>query len=153
MFSEWQGQSRAVQIYEFNAYFPPAHQQCRIMQTSTIGHVFGLDFKDNRPKDIVELFHDPCKKTIEENTAKNRIVEHFQELAQEADYLALWLDCDREGENICFEVISLCETIQKENIYRAQFSALTEPELKGAFNNLGRPDKLQAQSVDARQDA
>jgi len=35
------GQSRAVQIYEFNAYFPPAHQQCRIMQTSTIGHVFG----------------------------------------------------------------------------------------------------------------
>jgi hypothetical protein len=35
---------------------------------------------------------------------------------------------------------------------RAQFSALTEPELKGAFNNLGRPDKLQAQSVDARQD-
>ncbi|CAK9071692.1 unnamed protein product [Durusdinium trenchii] len=146
------GQSRAVQIYEFNSYFPPAHQQCRIMQTSTIGHVFGLDFKDNRPKDIADLFHDPCKKTIEDNTAKNRIVEHFQELAAEADYLALWLDCDKEGENICFEVISLCENIPKENIYRAQFSALTEPELKGAFNNLGRPDKLQAQSVDARQE-
>eukprot|EP00913_Durusdinium_trenchii_P013683 g12848.t1 len=97
------GQSRAVQIYEFNSYFPPAHQQY--------------------------------------NTAKNRIVEHFQELAAEADYLALWLDCDKEGENICFEVISLCENIPKENIYRAQFSALTEPELKGAFNNLGRPDK------------
>ena len=28
--------------------------------------------------------------------AKNRIVEHFQELAAEADYLALWLDCDKE---------------------------------------------------------
>ena len=28
----------------------------------------GLDFKDNRPKDIADLFHDPCKKTIEDNT-------------------------------------------------------------------------------------
>ena len=54
-------------------------------------------------------------------------------------------------------------------MFRAQFSALTEPELKGveiefnknntevqllsgAFNNLGRPDKLQAQSVDVRQE-
>ncbi|CAJ1376130.1 unnamed protein product [Effrenium voratum] len=146
------GQSRAVQIYEFNSWFPPAHQQCRIMQTSTIGHVFGLDFKDNRPKDIVDLFQDPCKKTIEDNTAKNRIVEHFQELAAEADYLALWLDCDKEGENICFEVISLCENVPVDNIYRAQFSALTEPELKGAYNNLGRPDKLAAQAVDARQE-
>ena len=28
----------------------------------------GLDFKDNRPKDIADLFHDPCKKTIEDGT-------------------------------------------------------------------------------------
>ncbi|CAE7662498.1 TOP3B [Symbiodinium sp. CCMP2592] len=147
--SSRRGQSRAVQIYEFNSWFPPAHQQCRIMQTSTIGHVFGLDFKENRPKDIAELFHDPCKKTIEDGTAKNRIVEHFQELAAEADYLALWLDCDKEGENICFEVISLCAGHRPHGDPKAQFSALTEPELRGAYNNLGRPDKLAAQAVDA----
>ena len=33
-----QGQSRAVQIYEFNSWFPPAHQQCRIMQATECGN-------------------------------------------------------------------------------------------------------------------
>ena len=63
----------------------------------------------------------------------------LQELAQEAEYLALWLDCDREGENIGFEVISLCqEWVPYDNVYRAKFSALTAPELVNAYNNLDR---------------
>ena len=90
---------------------------------------------------------------MEDTTKKLRIVEHLQELAQEAEYLALWLDCDREGENIGFEVISLCqEWIQYDNVYRAKFSALTAPELVSAYNNLDRPDKYAAMSVDARQE-
>ncbi|CAE6936958.1 TOP3B, partial [Symbiodinium sp. CCMP2456] len=157
------GQSRAVQIFEFVTWFPPAQQKCRILQTSTIGHIFGLDFEDGRPPDLADLFYANVKKTVEGAVAKNRIVEHIQELASEAEYLALWLDCDREGENICYEVTSLCSTIPEEmllwlhsvgleNVYRAHFSALTQPEIKTAFKTLGRPDKQLAMAVDARQE-
>ena len=74
--------------------------------------------------------------------------------AKNADYLVLWLDCDKEGENICFEVIDAVKGSMKiqspNNILRAKFSSITDKDIRLAMSNLGKPDENQSKSVDAR---
>ena len=75
------------------------------------------------------------------------------------DFLVLWLDNDREGENICFEVIDICERVMNQipkgfdrNIYRARFSSLVKQDLRDAFYNIHEePNYNESLSVDARQ--
>ena len=51
----------------------------------------------------------------------------LEQEARRCQWLVLWLDCDREGENIAFEVVEVCTTVNRHlNIKRAHFSALIE---------------------------
>ena len=64
----------------------------------------------------------------------------MRNVAKSKDVLCLWLDCDPEGENICYEVIhNVYPYMNKrdyQQIYRANFNSLTEKDIKESFENL-----------------
>jgi len=151
---ERRGLSPACPVLEFAAVFPPTGQRSVICVTSVIGHIFQLEFDDRLPKQLAGIYEAPVVKTFTDSARKARVAEHLQELAEASSHLCLWLDADREGENIGFEVIAVCRDRfpDNSNVHRAIFSALTREEVAASFNQLGRPDMAVAQGVDARQE-
>lgn len=113
--------------------------------TSVCGHVMSLDFISKYNNwdrvDPIELFTCPTEK--KEATAKLKMPLFLSNEAKFCDNLVLWLDCDKEGENICFEVMNSVaksmngDVFSRQVTYRAKFSAITEKDIKAAFNNLG----------------
>ena len=90
-----------------------------------------------------------------EANPKLHIIVHLSQEGQGAAYLILWLDCDKEGENICYEVIDAVgksNKLPESNILRAKFSSITKVDIVRAFDNLGKPNKNESLSVDARQE-
>lgn len=64
----------------------------------------------------------------------------------------MWLDCDREGENIAYEVIEIVQAVNpKIKILRAHFSALTQKDIMHAIENLQEPNKNLSDAVELRQ--
>ncbi|CAN0870631.1 DNA topoisomerase 3-beta [Linum grandiflorum] len=142
-------------VHEFDAMFLgfPAHYKV----TSVIGHVFSVDFPEKYQNwsatDPLDLFQAPVRKS--ESNPKAHIRRHLSQEARGCTHLVLWLDCDREGENICFEVIE-CTGFQindgRRKIHRARFSSVTEKDISKAIDNLVEPNKDEALAVDARQE-
>ena len=104
--------------------------------------------------DPAELFS--CATEKKEATAKLRMPSFLSQEAKGCDYIVLWLDCDKEGENICFEVLDAVRgqmrRLDRSTVFRAKFSSITAKDIAAAMNNLGEPDENQSKSVDARQE-
>jgi DNA topoisomerase-3 len=68
-------------------------------------------------------------------------VPHLQNEAKNCDNLVLWLDNDREGENICFEVLDVVGAKLRKGarIYRAHFSSITAQDLRLAYAAIRDP--------------
>ncbi|KAK7319115.1 hypothetical protein RJT34_03828 [Clitoria ternatea] len=148
-----EGRSRYNKIFEFN--YTIRGQPCHMLFTSVTGHLMELEFQDRYRKwhscDPADLYHAPINKSVPED--KKDIKRTLEEEARRCQWLVLWLDCDREGENIAFEVVDVCTAANPHlTIKRARFSALIDRELHQAVQNLVDPNKWFADAVDCRQE-
>jgi len=156
----------------FNGLFEPnSTEQTSVPLTHTIcavrGHLYHTDFQDEQIRtdwirtNPESLFDEKIKASVPpENTD---LAKMLRTLAVESDAVVLWLDCDREGEGIAFEVLDTIEnarrseTIPPLTIRRATFSALTPKDIITATNNFNPtknkaaiPNKNLANAVNAR---
>ncbi|BBG93468.1 DNA topoisomerase, type IA, core, partial [Prunus dulcis] len=144
----------STDVHEFEGMFLGFHVHFKV--TSVIGHVFSVDFPEKYQNwtttDPLDLFQAPIQKT--EANPKAHIRRHLSQEARGYGNLVLWLDCDREGENICFEVMDCIghSNETRRRIYRARFSSVTEKDILKAMDNLVEPNKDEALAVDARQE-
>ncbi|XP_050068683.1 DNA topoisomerase 3-beta [Anopheles maculipalpis] len=151
------GSNSACSVHEWVGQF--RGETTRFKMTSVCGHVMGLEFVGKYNSwdrvDPAELFGCPTEK--KECTPNLRMPYFLAQEARGCDYLILWLDCDKEGENICYEVMaavsdSIHNVHSNRVTYRAKFSAITEKDIKYAMDNLIHPNENEAKSVDARQE-
>ena len=148
------GASRYNVIFEFN------HQvrgrNCHMAFTSVTGHLCNMDFPPEKrtwhscqPRELIDSV--PVNKIV--SADKNDVAENLKREARHAAWLILWLDCDREGENIAFEVMDVCKSVKPSlQIFRARFSALSYNDVTRALNNLVAPNENESKAVDMRQE-
>ncbi|RHZ16572.1 hypothetical protein DYB26_000261 [Aphanomyces astaci] len=99
--------------------------------------------------DPVELFTAKIEKKVRGD--QKPIEATLRTEAARAQWLVLWLDCDREGENIAFEVKSVCENVNRRlRVFRARFSALIPRDIQHAVQHLVQPNENLSLACDAR---
>lgn len=102
-------------------------QPCRMLVTSVRGHMMSLEFPEafswGKCNELM-LFSVPLNRSI--SNGCEGIGTALSNFARQSTHLVLWLDCDREGENIAYEVIEICcQNNRNLDLYRAHFSALS----------------------------
>lgn len=146
-----EGLSPYNKIYEFD--YNVRGQNAQMLMTSVSGHLlnfaFVASFKSWQSCNPEQLFGAPVVKTCSDDYIKIR--KTLEREVRSCNGLIIWTDCDREGENIGFEIIEVCRAIKPNiPIYRAKFSEITAASVKRAITNLIEPDQKQSQAVDVR---
>lgn len=124
--------------------------------TSVSGHLLNQDFEDKYRKwyscPPIQLFDLPIVKACRDEMGL-KIKKTLEREARWANKLIIWTDCDREGENIGFEIIDVCKAIKPNlEVKRAKFSEITRASVERAMRTLVEPDQLTSKAVDVRQE-
>ncbi|EGC33055.1 hypothetical protein DICPUDRAFT_37309 [Dictyostelium purpureum] len=147
-----EGKSQYNKIWDF--HLDILNQKgAEMIFTSVTGHLMETDV-DERYKpwnscEPIKLFEVPIRKIVSHD--KLNIKQQLETEIKKCDVLILWLDCDREGENIAFEVLQVCNSAKKRfKVYRAIFSAIIPREVNRAIANLKEPNEKDSIAVDTR---
>jgi DNA topoisomerase III len=156
-----------VPSYNFRTKFRKA--DANVYVTSVKGHIYSKDFptefrneawNKSDPKRVfdmetINLERAPMINKYKKTKKEIPVSDALTILATDIDILVLWLDCDSEGENICFEVINVVKDYMKTNIIlRANFSSLAAADIQRAYqmvqSKLSKPNIDLSLSVNAR---
>ena len=152
-----QSRSQYNPIFRFNYHINSKNIEYDMIFTSVRGHIMGYEFGPqnklwdlNTSRDLYKanIYHNlnPDSKIIKDNLIM--IARKYK-----INTLILWLDCDREGENIAFEIVEIINSLNINNlkILRATFSAITKRDVVNAMENLAPPNKNLSDAVEIRQ--
>ncbi|NXO01935.1 TOP3A topoisomerase, partial [Rhinopomastus cyanomelas] len=148
-----EGFSKYSKIYEYD--YRIFGQNVTMVMTSVSGHLLDLDFKTPfrkwRSCNPLALFDAEIEKYCPENYMD--IKRTLEREVQHCQALVIWTDCDREGENIGFEIIHVCKAVKPNlQVFRARFSEITLHAVRAACENLTQPDQKTSDAVDVRQE-
>nr|AAW31721.1 DNA topoisomerase III alpha [Trypanosoma cruzi] len=142
-------------LSRFNPVFEFDFEGKQMLCTSVAGHLMNDEFPpetrswQNYP--LVNLFTASITKHVKPEMEP--VKKNLEALGRRSSNLVLWMDCDREGENICFEVMQVVQGVNRSiSIFRAHFSALTRRDLLSAVRSLKAPNKALSDAVEARQE-
>ena len=144
-------------VFRFDYFVESKNIEYDMLFTSVRGHIMGYAFgPQNKIWDLTtardlynaNIYHNlnPDSTIIKDNLIM--IARKYK-----INTLILWLDCDREGENIAFEVVEIIRSLNINNlqVLRASFSAITKNDVVHAMNNLAPPNKNLSDAVEIRQ--
>uniref|UniRef100_A0A7N6AE04 DNA topoisomerase n=1 Tax=Anabas testudineus TaxID=64144 RepID=A0A7N6AE04_ANATE len=148
-----EGMSKFNKIYEYEYHL--FGQNVMVTMTSVSGHLLGLEFKAPFQKwhscNPVLLFDAEVEKYCPDNMIQ--IKRTLEKEVKQCQALVIWTDCDREGENIGFEIIDVCKAVKPNiQVFRAKFSEITPNSIRRACENLVEPDANISDAVDVRQE-
>ncbi|XP_036596629.1 DNA topoisomerase 3-alpha [Trichosurus vulpecula] len=148
-----EGLSKFNKIYEFD--YQLYGQNVTMVMTSVSGHLLAHDFQMPFRKwqscNPLVLFEAQIEKYCPDNFVD--IKRTLEKEAKQCQSLIIWTDCDREGENIGFEIIHVCKAVKPNlRVFRARFSEITANAVRSACQHLTEPDQRVSDAVDVRQE-